>query len=131
MNQDLTVCADSVRCEECGKEDQLCCPSLLPEMTNGVCDAGMGCTNDVELAFERKCKPCGTKGGPCCWDVQHGYTCANEMHCSGAVGGVISCSVVFAISGDCRPKYIGTDCLLHLQMTRFVADHFHAERSFW
>lgn len=82
------VNADSSRCEECGHEDQLCCPALVPEMKHGVCSMGMGCTNNVQLISERKCKPCGEKNAPCCWDLQTGYTCNDELHCSGTIGGV-------------------------------------------
>lgn len=84
----FTVHADSSRCEECGREDQLCCPALVPEMKDGVCSIGMGCTNNIQSISERKCKPCGDADAPCCWDLQTGYTCNDELHCSGTVGGV-------------------------------------------
>lgn len=88
---DFNVSTDSSRCEECGRQDQLCCPALVPEMKHGVCDVGMGCTNDIAAIVDRKCKPCGAQGAPCCWDLQHGFTCSDEMRCSGIIGGAVPC----------------------------------------
>eukprot|EP00892_Ulva_mutabilis_P007136 jgi/Ulvmu1/4795/UM020_0080.1 len=80
---------DSSRCEECGQQDQLCCAPMVPEMNEGVCDPGMGCTNYIREVVDRKCKPCGVKGAPCCWDLQNGYTCHQELRCAGSVGGTL------------------------------------------
>jgi hypothetical protein len=70
-------------------DSQLCCPSLVPEMADPVCEAGFGCTNKLLMVYERRCAKCGAKGSPCCWDPQQGYHCSENLSCTGKVGGVL------------------------------------------
>lgn len=85
----VILCADSMFCKECGDADQLCCPgaSLLPELRHAACKPGLGCSSEVLLS-DRKCTVCGSKGAPCCWDSESGFTCTDQrLECSGTDNG--------------------------------------------
>ena len=56
----------------------------MPELRHSVCKSGLGCSDESSV-IERKCKECGGKGAPCCWDAESGFTCTgNALECSGS-----------------------------------------------